>query len=257
MKSLRTLILFTILVSMMLPVRTANSFFSQFLDQLCIQFVTTDSKAPLLTLATTMVDDQNRYWQFDGKLTSLDNLSEGGITGSAFITTTGANILSLEANYLRSGTMTHTHYHFNFALNEDGLLIGHYFQSSQLNSFTNNRRQFSTGTAILSSCSDLADLTQFDLDGDGYYPPDDCDNSDPLINPASIDVPYDGIDNDCNPATYPIDVDQDGDGYTEQLGDCDDSDSKINPGATDPTLNEVYSLFGIDLDCNPSTYPVE
>jgi hypothetical protein len=46
--------------------------------------------------------------------------------------------------------------------------------------------------------------------------------------------------------TDPSDVDDDGDGYTENEGDCDDSNPNINPGASE-TCGD-----GIDQDCNGS-----
>ena len=42
----------------------------------------------------------------------------------------------------------------------------------------------------------------------------------------------------------PQDIDNDGDGYTENQGDCNDADSSINPGATDVCGD------GIDQDCS-------
>ncbi len=53
-----------------------------------------------------------------------------------------------------------------------------------------------------------------DADGDGYYAigscgdpaqTDDCNDSDAAINPGALDIPYDGIDQDCNGAdmTFP------------------------------------------------------
>jgi len=56
-------------------------------------------------------------------------------------------------------------------------------------------------------------IDDFDQDGDGYEQDVDCDDLDASLKPDdSIDeVPYDGIDNDCNLETG--DGDKDGDGY--------------------------------------------
>lgn len=40
--------------------------------------------------------------------------------------------------------------------------------------------------------------TNDDCDGDGYAPPADCNDADPLINPEAYDFLADGVDNDCD-----------------------------------------------------------
>jgi hypothetical protein len=66
--------------------------------------------------------------------------------------------------------------------------------------------------------------------GAGYtatvLPLSDCNDTDVSINPGETEVPYDGIDNDCNTAT--LDDDLDGDGFVN-ANDCNDSDATINP----------------------------
>ncbi|MHC4717295.1 MAG: putative metal-binding motif-containing protein [Planctomycetota bacterium] len=61
------------------------------------------------------------------------------------------------------------------------------------------------------------------------------------IDPCSEpEVPYDGIDNDCDDTTP--DDDLDGDGFA-LVDDCDDEDSEVNPDAVDV-------CDGIDNDCS-------
>jgi len=89
-----------------------------------------------------------------------------------------------------------------------------------------------------------ADLT--DADGDGFYEDDpdeakrDCDDANPDVNPDGVEIPYDALDNDCDPTTP--DDDLDGDGFLLE-DDCDDTDPDIHPGAT-----EICD--DIDNDCN-------
>ncbi len=83
-----------------------------------------------------------------------------------------------------------------------------------------------------------------DLDGDGYDDiaagGDDCDDSDPAVNPGAEEIPYDGVDNDCDAMT--VDDDLDGDGYTFDV-DCDDENAASYPGAA-----EVCD--GVQNDCD-------
>jgi hypothetical protein len=85
---------------------------------------------------------------------------------------------------------------------------------------------------------------QIDFDEDGYFSDEDCDDNNPNVNPGQIEVTYNGIDDDCNPATLDDDLDQDG---FFLVDDCDDNNPDINPGQTEITYN------GLDDDCNPST----
>ena len=81
-----------------------------------------------------------------------------------------------------------------------------------------------------------------DNDGDGYTEDaGDCDDSNPDINPGMTEVPYNGIDDDCNPATADDDLDNDGFINSE---DCNDSDPSFNPDAME------IKHDGIDQDCN-------
>lgn len=84
-----------------------------------------------------------------------------------------------------------------------------------------------------------------DVDGDGYSANyGDCDDLDSLINPAQIEIPFNGVDDDCNPLT--LDDDGDQDGYTD-TDDCDDNNFAINPGQAEIPYN------GVDDDCDQNT----
>lgn len=83
-----------------------------------------------------------------------------------------------------------------------------------------------------------------DLDGDGVKGALDCDDQDPHRSPELQEIPYDGVDQDCEGTDL---IDQDNDGYpsVEAGGDdCNDNDTAIHPGITD-----IYN-DGIDQDCN-------
>ncbi len=106
------------------------------------------------------------------------------------------------------------------------------------------------------------DLTWFqdnDLDGygdpgsavtdceapEGYVDNDlDCDDDDSEVHPGVKELPYDGVDNDCDAATADDDLDGDGYGSAELGGpDCDDSDPAISPAA------DEY-CDGVDNNCD-------
>jgi hypothetical protein len=80
-----------------------------------------------------------------------------------------------------------------------------------------------------------------DVDGDGYERkapgagpgPWDCDDSDASIHPLAQEIPYDGIDQDCDGVDL---LDADGDGHdaaTHGGDDCDDHDPAIKPGGVE------------------------
>ena len=111
------------------------------------------------------------------------------------------------------------------------------------------------------------DALQTDQDGDGYWTPEDCDDSDPLINPDGTEA-CDGEDNDCDgevdeedaidQPTWYADADGDGfgdpassttacdqpSGYTTDTQDCDDTDASVAPGAPE------IAYDGVDQDCD-------
>ncbi len=107
---------------------------------------------------------------------------------------------------------------------------------------------------------------RYDIDGDGFYQDEECDDNDPKNHPGGVET-CDGKDNDCD-GRYDEDADNatlvyadaDGDGYalddaegiavcekkkgfTTERGDCDDADADAHPEA------EEVCGDGIDNDC--------
>jgi hypothetical protein len=68
-----------------------------------------------------------------------------------------------------------------------------------------------------------------DEDDDGYPAPLDCDDTDAQRSPLAAEIPYDGIDQDCDGTDL---RDVDGDGFERPL-DCDDTDPAIHPDSLD------------------------
>ncbi len=109
------------------------------------------------------------------------------------------------------------------------------------------------GDAIDANC-DGVDGEDADLDGfPGNAPPADpsfdCDDADATVHPG-VEDGCDGIDNDCDGVTDPLDVDDDGDGYTICDADCDDTDADTYPGA--PEICD-----GLDNSCDGDLPPSE
>ncbi len=120
---------------------------------------------------------------------------------------------------------------------------------------------------------DTGDPNAVDDDGDGFGVAEDCDDANPDVNPAAVEV-CDGVDNDCDSRIDDEDddldgssglryfLDLDGDGFgddstatqacalpTEDAttvgGDCDDQDRDVHPDAT-----EICDRADRDEDCN-------
>ncbi|MEL6343252.1 MAG: putative metal-binding motif-containing protein [Myxococcota bacterium] len=109
-----------------------------------------------------------------------------------------------------------------------------------------------------------------DDDNDGYTSDDDCDDTNPDINPGADEI-CDSIDNNCDgradeglDVVWFPDVDEDGYGdedpeggvliscqqpfgHIDNDGDCDDEDPEINPGIAADDCNDV------DDDCDGDT----
>ena len=98
---------------------------------------------------------------------------------------------------------------------------------------------------VISCGGEGGDFT--DKDGDGWAPAADCDDSNSEIHPLAEEIPYDGIDQDCDGKDL-TDVDRDGYDHPDVEGgtDCDDLDPRVHPGAIDIPYD------GIDQDCDGS-----
>ena len=84
-----------------------------------------------------------------------------------------------------------------------------------------------------------------DADCDGVPDEDDCAPEDARTYPGAVELPYDGIDNDCAGDGDLTDVD--GDGYDGPVGvgpDCNDNNPDVHPDAVEVCYN------GIDENCD-------
>ena len=71
-----------------------------------------------------------------------------------------------------------------------------------------------------------------DADADGFASVEtggeDCDDSDAEVHPGADELPYDGVNNDCDASTPDDDLDGDAFGIAT---DCDDTNDAVYPGA--------------------------
>lgn len=92
-----------------------------------------------------------------------------------------------------------------------------------------------------------------DRDADGADMWQDCDDEEALARPDGVEIPCDGIDNDCSAATQDCDgdsgdtasaeTDVDRDRFAPNEGDCDDADATVYPGHAETCDN-------LDNDCD-------
>ncbi len=76
-----------------------------------------------------------------------------------------------------------------------------------------------------------------DRDNDGSFSEFDCNDQDSTIKPGAAEIPYDGIDQDCNEWDL-VDIDNDGfDGIPAGGDDCNDTNASYKPNSTNPLFD--------------------
>jgi hypothetical protein len=119
------------------------------------------------------------------------------------------------------------------------------------------------------TCTDN-DLDSFSIEG-GVCGEIDCNDNDPAINPAALELCSDGIDNNCNMLIDTLDMtavdcpkacnDADNDMFSPDGGvcgmvDCNDNDAAINPGAIEVCSDNIDNNCNYMIDTAEPSCPV-
>lgn len=98
--------------------------------------------------------------------------------------------------------------------------------------------------SVDADCENVTAAT--DSDGDGAFPPADCNDNNASIRPGAGEIPNNGIDEDCSGTDATVDADGDG---AVPPADCDDANPARRPGARDKPRNNVdENCDGKDAD---------
>ena len=80
----------------------------------------------------------------------------------------------------------------------------------------------------------------------------DCNDRSSSVNSNAVEIPYNGIDDDCDPETPDDDIDGDG---VPRAEDCDDNNSEVNPNVIENNRDNCGD--GIDHNCRAGDVPCD